>query len=128
MNSGRGQLRRMFDRFAGKCIYCEGGTWMPGNAENWKGAQRRLGISRDQYSSANAFKGAYNKTQAEVDCVKSDDGRIEAVMGCNYCVKKRDGRAVADHKKLMMEMVAGGIHPTNRVNWPSLQQNKERAA
>lgn len=134
----KAQLYRLFHHQKGKCRYCDGDTWLSnGGHETWQQVQKRLGIARNQYASAKGFKKVFYHIQAMIDRVERRDGATvsaESIMVCTFCAGRRSDtrakgteRSFEDHRADMQAMARGGIHSTNRGNWPSLKKKDDAA-
>ena len=110
------QLRRAYAARGGLCFYCDGVTWLP-SAEDKVSARLRLGIMPEAKLSGSLLRAAL-ATREHLTRVTEGGTNIASniVLACNYCNTTRHDADPGHHRSIMRELVAAGLHPTNRAN------------
>jgi hypothetical protein len=103
MQSMSEKLEQLWQEQGGRCLYCDGPTYLP-SSENKDQARHRLIIEPGCVGSAKLL----NHHTATVD-------RASGKMACKFCNCQKGSRSFEKHRKFMQRRVATEEHPVNRL-------------
>lgn len=105
-------MGRIFDHRKGVCIYCDGETWTPHRTTK-EAARKRFGLKAGVPHHAKRLKFMMATKEHLVRVADGGEGGANVDLACLFCNTNRGERTPAQHRDLMLRLVAAGRHPTH---------------
>lgn len=105
-------MGKLFDRRNGICIYCDGETWTPHRLTK-DAARERFGLQKHAPHHAKRLKFKMATKEHLVRIADGGENGANIDLACLFCNTTRGERTPAEHRELMLKLVAAGRHPTH---------------